>query len=1261
MDDNSTASSHALPPPPPPPPPPGASEHTAPSDLNSIDAAGEHSQHRNSSSSLASAASASASASATAVAAAAAAAAAASIYSHPSIPSMLSTLGPPGTMHSANGAPLPPYMPEGSPGSGWYGVPARSPSAQYSLPPLVASIVNASNSRDQSSSQADSQGSTPTTAGGNPQGPPFVCSACKQTYSRLEYLRRHERRHADIRPFVCECGKGFSRSDVLARHKKQCKTLSGEDGAKTDRSPSNDGDTGGEDPPSKRRRRSGSTSGPSKRKKSSSADVQPSGQNGGPGGSSLQHQSMDSSMSGTLSGAGCSSMLDPALSAMSQSALIESDMSQPGSMSHSSSSVNLFTSQGSAAYAPETTMAYPFPSTTGQAPAYSTQVDVANAASVALAELAAAATMLPSDNSALQGFNMQMQNGNTSSTSSYSPPNSYNSGSISNSPSNGSGRTDDGKETSPTPEQALLRVTGGSQELRLGVRHPTSVYQTLTGFGGGDTRALAPGIGGASNFGMVGPSTSLSMSNSSSSVISGHSNSLDWVLSPSIQQLLAWANASSGGPAAAGVDRTAPGFSYFSQIPGMTGTSAAASLGEDLAVVSTLDPFITDIQNAFSSGVNAPAAATSNALASHNNLQAASLDGRGDHEVDYSNTFGGAGSGGLVSGAANLIMNGLAAEAQPGFATTLANLKRNQSDFDTVVSGATGGSDDAARVRTTFNEILAMDLQKAFTDARNPFFIPQHLFRACYSIPHWDLPPLTRLSMLAFHSQKNLLKQFPFLHEPTFRVDTTPGCLAFATCMLGSSDTGRRWWIGEDVLPPPDRAHIIDDPANEGRTYDEEDGQVLVRPIVMDEKMDMLLRVFAYRCKSQFDRVAAVQCLSLAAWKELLEPDTTRRAHAALTQQKVTAYARKSGFFSENAEWVDRSVHYTASQVLDTMLSEAAELVFSYSFLPTYLPGCPDEEKVWRRWCDFEGRRRTSFILFVVDTISHLDTGATMVVSSADIAHLPLPTPDAIWRATTPEAWLAALQKYRGPTVGDSLLQLMASGDEEIPPPVSGNLPSIVGSHGPFARLIMMFALLRGILVLMDGKVNQVARLNPLAKYFRGPLAADGGRSELVVFKHALARWRKAWDSDATCAGVGWVQRWNEPAAKNGDAMQEDDADSSLGGGPSSVFTSRTSHGATPLCDDALPFYWLGHVLLDHVTRGRKLPQRPASSLLAAGKENVSNKTKAKLSTAPINVNGFVPDYRVLLKLAKEYVSEGAKGNPVDWPPIPLEFFSSAN
>lgn len=66
----------------------------------------------------------------------------------------------------------------------------------------------------------------------------------------------------------------------------------------------------------------------------------------------------------------------------------------------------------------------------------------------------------------------------------------------------------------------------------------------------------------------------------------------------------------------------------------------------------------------------------------------------------------------------------------------------------------------------------SLALERAFKDIANPFFIPPTLFRSCYAIAHWALPPLTRLSMLALHSQQNLLKHFPIMHEPTFRLDT---------------------------------------------------------------------------------------------------------------------------------------------------------------------------------------------------------------------------------------------------------------------------------------------------------------------------------------------------------------------------------------------------------------------------------------------------------------------------------------------------------
>lgn len=75
------------------------------------------------------------------------------------------------------------------------------------------------------SNASHSQAPSTNAPSATPHGPPFLCPTCNTSYSRLEYLRRHERRHADIRPFSCVCGKSFSRSDVLARHKTKCRVV----------------------------------------------------------------------------------------------------------------------------------------------------------------------------------------------------------------------------------------------------------------------------------------------------------------------------------------------------------------------------------------------------------------------------------------------------------------------------------------------------------------------------------------------------------------------------------------------------------------------------------------------------------------------------------------------------------------------------------------------------------------------------------------------------------------------------------------------------------------------------------------------------------------------------------------------------------------------------------------------------------------------------------------------------------------------------
>ncbi|KUJ20619.1 uncharacterized protein LY89DRAFT_666279 [Mollisia scopiformis] len=44
------------------------------------------------------------------------------------------------------------------------------------------------------------------------------CRFCNRQFKRQEHLLRHERTHTNERPFLCDCGQGFTRQDLLARH-----------------------------------------------------------------------------------------------------------------------------------------------------------------------------------------------------------------------------------------------------------------------------------------------------------------------------------------------------------------------------------------------------------------------------------------------------------------------------------------------------------------------------------------------------------------------------------------------------------------------------------------------------------------------------------------------------------------------------------------------------------------------------------------------------------------------------------------------------------------------------------------------------------------------------------------------------------------------------------------------------------------------------------------------------------------------------------
>ncbi len=483
--------------------------------------------------------------------------------------------------------------------------------------------------------------------------------------------------------------------------------------------------------------------------------------------------------------------------------------------------------------------------------------------------------------------------------------------------------------------------------------------------------------------------------------------------------------------------------------------------------------------------------------------------------------------GWLMSPSIQHLLNAFSTTAGSGTVDTT-----NTSDY---FNSKTVNAPDVAGLDSMGIEVLPSPLEKALTDARNPFFIPPDMFRPCYAVMHWSLPPITRLSVLALHAQQNLLKHFPVIHEPTFRIDTTPGCVAFTMCMLGGHEAGRKWWAGEEVIPKSPiniiNSHGVE-PVNglqrllddgPSRYIDEEDGQELVKPIVMSEKTEMLMRVFASRCKSVKDKCSVVQALMLFQSNKFLSSDATTRMVAGVSHGTVVTLARQAGFFDPDAEHAQREISYTAEDVTQQVLMESVDTCFSYSFQPSFGDESEDHDKVWRRWAELEGRRRSAFVIYTVDTVAHLDAAVPTLLATKEIAHLPLPTPDYVWRAPTASSWSKALAKHRkGLTLDEALQQLLSSDAGSPPASETAGLPSLNGSHGPFARLVMVLALLRGIIEMLEGRATRVAKPSSLGKWMKLAGVQSNGTasskdSAVAMYKKALARWRKAWDQDPTC------------------------------------------------------------------------------------------------------------------------------------------------
>lgn len=187
-----------------------------------------------------------------------------------------------------------------------------------------------------------------------------------------------------------------------------------------------------------------------------------------------------------------------------------------------------------------------------------------------------------------------------------------------------------------------------------------------------------------------------------------------------------------------------------------------------------------------------------------------------------------------------------------------------------------------------------------------------------------------------------------------------------------------------------------------------------------------------------------------------------------------------------------------------------------------------------------ESRRRTAYLVYHLDTVSALESQFPPIISPTELAALPLPAPDNVWKAPTAEQWLQAMQVYRPMTLDQAmrrLFNLPTSGrfDELGAIDPTRNLLSEV-EYGPFARTAMAITLLRGICELGEGKRDRgdwrdltdlwisATHLRPSSRCITGEgidLGACTPDALRTRYSYALQRWRDGWDGDSLCSTPG--------------------------------------------------------------------------------------------------------------------------------------------
>ncbi|CAE6425603.1 unnamed protein product [Rhizoctonia solani] len=437
------------------------------------------------------------------------------------------------------------------------------------------------------------------------------------------------------------------------------------------------------------------------------------------------------------------------------------------------------------------------------------------------------------------------------------------------------------------------------------------------------------------------------------------------------------------------------------------------------------------------------------------------------------------------------------------------------------------------------------------------FYIPPGLFAGCYTIPHWLLPPLTRLSKFAHRTLTDHLVRFPLVHQSTFKLSEAPHWLAFAMCTVGGLNPGET-----KMKDGMGGEYTFKDP---GAPWDG------VQSIVRTEKVDMLVKTFVRHSAklALCDQVSIVQSLLLYNTPAFLSDDPSERVIGHLFLGTVVKVIRKSGMFHPTADFASRLT----------------------------VPADATLDQRWRKWIRHETCRRCAWVVYVLDTIACLEAGIPSLVSPRDLSHLALPACDSLWSAGSEVEWAAYAEAGGHQNEGITLDIAMRSVFGFDNAAEEGRPDAIVALRlGPFARTVIVMTLLRGLIEFGQGKPRGgVVTHNWIINgILAGKVTEATNTWVLGAYLRALAKWREGWDLDPLCTLLTSPQTTTPSMANSvnpgssGSTMNSPGSNSkgSPGPTPSAAFFASTADTFASLkepvfVNDALPYCWLALVLVD--------------------------------------------------------------------------------